>query len=124
MKRALILITALITCTTFSAQAEQPALSNDASYIAASRCLAYANLPQLQSDAGDYAALRSAAEHYNWRDAAMEGRIRSDTRQIRVHADTLAQTEGGLRALRQSRTDSCARFVPSGLVQSDAAPHA
>lgn len=124
MKRTLIAITALITCTALSAQAEQPGIANDSSYIAASRCLAYADLPALQAEAGDYAALRTAVAQYNWRDAAMQGRIRTETRQIRTHGDTLSQTEGGIASLRQNRTSTCARFVPSGLVQSESAPHA
>ena len=60
MKRMLVIVAAFAVLAPLAANAQER--MSDSRYLAASRCLAYADLEQLQSDPADFSALREAAE--------------------------------------------------------------
>jgi hypothetical protein len=109
MKHLLVITAALVVLTPLAAHAQER--MSDARYLAANRCLAYAELGELQGDAVDFGALRSAVEVGN-RERTIVSQVRQNTRAIRARATTLSAEE-----LRQRRNDACAGFAERGLVQ-------
>jgi hypothetical protein len=118
MKRLFTIALALAALTPLTAQAQER--MSDARFISAQRCLAYSDVPQLQSDGVDFTALREAADS-GGRDGSIIARTRETTRQVRSSARWLAQSDGGLTELRGRRDSACARFVERGLVQHNGA---
>ena len=115
MKRILTIAVALATLTSFSASAADARMS-DARYLAASRCLAYADLPELQSDRGNFDALRAAAA-VGFRSSSVVSDARENATRIRATARRLGSMQTGPQQLREERGAACAGFVAGGLVQ-------
>lgn len=84
---------------------------SDARFLAANRCLAYADLQQLQGDGANFDALREATATGN-RERTVHAQVRQSTRSIRARANTLNADE-----LRAGRDSACASFTERGLVQ-------
>lgn len=117
MKRILIAAAALATLAASSAANAEPTRLSDWAFTSASHCLAYAELPQLQSDPVSITALREAVS-YN-RNARPLGVVNSAshyTAQVRAEAASADVTE-----LRQRRDQLCEGFVRGGLVQLETA---
>ena len=89
---------------------------SDARYIAASRCLAYADLPQLASDGADFTRLREASETGR-RTREIVAQAQENARRTRVTARSWGEDERSVQQLRQPREDACTGFVETGLVQ-------
>lgn len=117
MKYVLSIALALTTLTPLAANAQER--MSDTRYMAAQRCLAYADVEQLQGDGFDYTALREAADYGN-RQLMIQTRTREATRQVHASAYRLGSSERALTELRQRRDDACASFVEGGLVQHNA----
>jgi len=116
MKRTItIAALTLSALTPLSAHAQER--MSDARYIAAQRCLAYAELTQLQSDTLDFSALRQAVEP-GYRSSAVASDARENANRVRARANNLATTTDGVQELREQRDQACANFVERGLVQS------
>lgn len=113
MKRSLLLAVVLAATATTPAFAQR---MSDASFIAASRCIAYSDLPQLASDPMDVTALREAMSG-GFRSQAVASQARDHANRVRARAASLAQSEGGIDELRERRDEACANFVERGLVQ-------
>jgi hypothetical protein len=92
---------------------------SDGRYLAASRCLAYADLPELQSDHGNFDGLRAAAA-VGFRSGSVVSDARDNATRIRATASRLGSMETGLQQLREERGAACAGFVAGGLVQLEA----
>jgi hypothetical protein len=114
----LAILLAVAVLAPLSANAQER--MSDARYIAASRCIAYADLPQLQSDPLDITALRTAAST-GYRSQSVASDAQENARRVRVTANGLANSERGVDELRQRRDEACASFVELGLVQHGAA---
>lgn len=114
MKRiiALFAVAALLAPAAAVAQERM----SDARYIAASRCLAYADLPQLASDGADFTRLREATEAGR-RTREIVAEAEENARRTRVTARSWGEDERSVQQLRQRREDACAGFVGTGLVQ-------
>jgi len=91
----------------------------DGRYLAAARCLAYADLPELQSDHGNFDALRAAAA-VGYRSGSVVSDARDSATRIRATAGRLGSMATGLQQLREERSAACAGFVAGGLVQLEA----
>ena len=115
MKRVLSIVVALAALSPFSAHADNSRLS-DARYISASRCLAYADLPELQADPANFTALRAAASA-GFRSGAVVSDARDNAARVRATARRLSGMATGLQQLREERDAACAGFVERGLVQ-------
>jgi hypothetical protein len=109
MKHLLIVTAAAVVLTPLAANAQER--MSDARYLAAQRCLAYADLSQLEGDSANFTGLRSAAE-VGARQRSITAQVRQDTRGIRARATTLSGEE-----LRSRRDEACAGFSDVGLVQ-------
>ncbi|HRP10975.1 MAG TPA: hypothetical protein PLK37_08075 [Terricaulis sp.] len=109
MKQMLVIVAAAMVLTPLAAHAQER--MSDARYLAANRCLAYADLAQLQGDSANFANLREAAAIGN-RERMIATQVRQDTRSIRARASSATGEE-----LRARRDEACARFVDVGLVQ-------
>lgn len=109
MKRMLIVVAAVAVLAPLTAHAQER--MSDARYLAASRCLAYADLEPLQSDPADFTSLRETA-NVGQRPPAIRERARTDVRNIRHIARSLDAAQ-----LRTRREDACAAFAERGLVQ-------
>lgn len=107
--KKVIVVAAIAVLTPLTAYAQER--MSDAQYLAANRCLAYADLEQLQADRANVASLREAVE-VGRRDPAVNAQVRQTARGIRARASTLNADE-----LRSRRNEACAGFVQSGLVQ-------
>jgi hypothetical protein len=118
MKSVLAIVVALATLAPLSANAADARMS-DARYLAASRCLAYSDLPELQSDHGNFDALRAAAA-VGYRSGSVVSDARDNATRIRATARRLSSMETGPQQLREERSAACAGFVAGGLVQLDA----
>ncbi|MFZ2030879.1 MAG: hypothetical protein WAU68_11260 [Vitreimonas sp.] len=118
MKRILSIVVALAALAPFSANAADARMS-DARYLAASRCLAYADLPELRSDPGNFSALRAAAA-LGFRSSSVASDARDNAARIRATARRLSNMETGPQQLREERSAACAGFVAGGLVQLEA----
>jgi len=116
MKRAVILAATLAFAAVAAPAFAQSERMSDASYIAASRCIAYSDLPQLESDPVDVGALRQAMSG-GFRSSSVASETRDEARRVRATANSIARSERGIDELRQRRDDACARFVERGLVQ-------
>lgn len=84
---------------------------SDAAFLAANRCLAFAELRQLEGDGANFTALRDAAEARR-RPPAITDQVRQINRATRARANTLSIEE-----LRSRRNEACERFSTQGLVQ-------
>lgn len=117
----------LVFAALFLAAAVAPLAANaeerlsDARYISASRCLAYADLPQLQSDGADFTALRAAVDA-GFRSSTIRSQVRQEAQRIRVNASSSANRRNSVEDLRESRDQACASFVERGLVQLNVTP--
>ncbi|WP_135210893.1 hypothetical protein [Vitreimonas flagellata] len=109
MKRMFLIAAALIIATPLSAHAQER--MSDARYLAANRCLAYAELDQLQADGANFSALRDAADA-GGRLGSVRAEARTQARDIRARANGANVDE-----LRERRDETCASFVQHGLVQ-------
>jgi len=114
MKRLVTIVVSLAALAPVAAHAQER--MSDARYIAAQRCLAYAELPQLQSDPLDVSALREAADA-GFRSQTVSSQTRDATRRVRVTANRIGVNEAGLTELRGYRDEACTGFVERGLVQ-------
>ena len=114
MKRiiALFAVAALLAPAAALAQERM----SDARYIAASHCLAYADLPQLASDGADFTRLREATETGR-RAREIVAEAQENARRTRVTARSWGDSERSVQQLRQRREDACGGFVETGLVQ-------
>jgi hypothetical protein len=113
MKRMFLIAAALIIAAPLSAHAQER--MSDARYLAAHRCLAYADLEQFQADSGNFSALREAADA-GGRLGSVRSEARTQARDIRVRANGASVDE-----LRERRDQACAGFVERGLVQLNGA---
>jgi hypothetical protein len=90
---------------------------SDGQYLAASRCIAYAQLAQLSGDALNVSALQEAVEAY--RASSM---IRSSARRIAQDVNREASRAGegaeSVGSLRTARDEACSDFAASGLIQA------
>jgi hypothetical protein len=90
---------------------------SDGQYLAASRCVAYAQLPQLSGDAVNVSALQEAVEAN--RTSSM---IRSSARRIAQDVGREASRAGegaeGVASLRSARDEACSDFAASGLIEA------
>jgi hypothetical protein len=118
MKKFLITAVLVSTLTPLSAHAQER--MSDARYIAAQHCLAYADLEQLRSDPIDFSALREAVAP-GYRSSAVTADARDTANRVRARAGLLANANGGMEELRDSREQACARFVERGLVHNSGA---
>lgn len=109
MKHLVITVAAVAVLAPLAANAQER--MSDARYLAASRCLAYADLEQLQSDPADFSSLREAADA-GQRQRAIRERARESARDIRLAARSLDAEQ-----LRDRRDQDCAGFIERGLVQ-------
>jgi len=93
----------------------EPQHLNGSDYLAASRCIAYADLPQLKADLYDVSSLREAVAQP--RLSTLRGRAADEAFGIRVLSrDT--QGDGGVAFLRRERDQACWSFQHNGLVQA------
>jgi hypothetical protein len=114
MKRTLALFAVLATLAPLAAHAEDH--MSDGRYLAASRCLAYADVSALQGGS-DFTALRNAT-NAGFRNPAIISRARDEARTIRARADALASSgDRGMTTLQQRRDDACSSFSEQGLVR-------
>lgn len=109
MKQILIVVAAAVVLAPLAAAAQER--MSDARYLSAQRCLAYADLSQLQGDSSNFTGLRSAAE-VGSRERSISTQVRQDTRAIRARA-----TNASVEELRTRRDEACASFSEVGLVQ-------
>lgn len=84
---------------------------SDGRYLSANRCLAFAELNQLQGDGSDFTALRQASE-IGRRDPVISDQVRQITRQTRARARSLSAEQ-----LQSRRSEACDRFAAEGLVR-------
>ncbi len=84
---------------------------SDAGFLAANRCLAFAELRQLEGDGANFSALRDATDARR-RPPAITEQVRQINRSTRARATTLSVEE-----LRDRRNEACERFQTQGLVQ-------
>jgi len=119
MKRVISIVAALAALMPLPANAAGDRMS-DARYISATRCLAYADLPELQSDPANFGALRSATQT-GWRSSAVASDARDNAARVRATARRLSGMQTGLQQLREERDAACAGFVQQGLVQLESA---
>jgi hypothetical protein len=117
MKRLLTIVVALAVLAPFTASAAGDRMS-DARYISATRCLAYADLPELQSDPANFSALRTATAA-GFRSSSVVSDARDNAARVRATARRLSGMETGLQQLREERDAACASFVERGLVQME-----
>jgi hypothetical protein len=115
MKRTLAILALVSALAPLTAHAEDARMS-DARYIAASRCLAYAELPQLQADGADFTRLR-AASTIGHRSRDIVSQAADEARRTRITAHSWGDSDRSVTQLRERRDDACAGFVHSGLVQ-------
>ena len=118
MKRILTIVVALATLAPYSANATDTRMT-DARYLAASRCLAYSDLPELQTDRGNFDALR-AATAVGFRSSSVVSDAREYAARVRATARRLGGMQTGPQQLREERGAACAGFVTGGLVQLEA----
>ena len=109
MKRMLFIIAAAAALAPLSANAQER--MSDARYLAANRCLAYADLDQLQSDGVSFVALREAAS-VGSRERSIATQVRENARSVRARA-----TSASVEELRRRRDEACASFAERGLVR-------
>jgi len=121
MKKHLITIAVMVSSLTpLSAQAQAQAQETmtDARFVAATRCIAYADHRALTSDAPNVDALRQAVRYHDGRAdpvaIARADEVKRDVRRER------ARDEAETAALREARDRACASFVTQGLVQAGA----
>lgn len=115
MKKHLITIAVMVSALApFSAHAQEA--MTDARFVAATRCIAYADHRALESDAPNVDALRGAVRYHDGRAdpvaLARADEVKRDVRRQR------ARDESEAAALRDARDRACASFVTQGLVQA------
>jgi hypothetical protein len=114
MLRTLVVTFALAAAHVSALAAER---ISDASYVAASRCAAYAELPQLASDGLDVTHLREAlAVDRGTRANFLRDNAREAERRVRIEA----QRSNNADLLRIRRDSTCAPFVARGLASRGA----
>lgn len=109
MKQILIVVAAAVVLAPLAAAAQER--MSDARYLAANRCLAYADLTALQGDSANFTGLREAAR-VGVREPTINTQVRQNTRSIRARASNASVEE-----LRTRRDEACASFTAVGLVQ-------
>ena len=119
MKRVFSIVVALAVLAPLAANAEEGRMS-DGRYLAASRCLAYADLPELQSDHANFDGLRAAVA-VGYHSGSVVSDARDTTTRIRATARRLSSMETGMQQLREERDAACTGFVQRGLVQLETA---
>lgn len=119
MKRVLLIAAAMAVLAPLAANAENSRMG-DGRYLAASQCLAYADLPELQSDGANFSALRAAAA-VGFHSSSVVSQARENATRVRATARRLAGMNNGLQQLRDERETACSGFVQQGLVQIEAA---
>jgi hypothetical protein len=122
VKHLVSIVVAIAALAPLSANAESSRMS-DGRYLAASRCLAYSDLPELQSDGANFSALRTAAD-FGFRSGTIVSEARDNATRLRAQARRLSGMNNGLQQLREERDAACAGFAQQGLVQLEGAPHA
>ena len=95
----------------------------DASYLSASRCVAYAQLPQLSGDGVDVSTLSADIAAYNTV-PIIESRARGLARDARLAGRRAGDDPRDVATLRDRRDDACAGFVATGMIQAGATPPA
>jgi hypothetical protein len=115
MKRILSIVVALAAIAPLAAHAENARMS-DARFLAASRCLAYADLPELHGDQANYSGLRTAAA-VGFHGGSVGSDARDEASRVRATARRLGSMDHGLEQLRGERNAACSSFVDGGLVQ-------
>lgn len=113
MRRTLIVIAALLV-TPAAAMAQTERMS-DARYLTASRCIAYAELPQLGGDSFNVSALKQALNG-QYRHPVIRDRAEETARNVRRSGARAGDDERAVSNLRADRDESCAAFVPTGMV--------
>lgn len=116
MKATYLTAALLLISTAFPAFAETERMS-DGRYMAASRCVAYAQLPQLSNDGFDIAPLAEAVDDARPSYMASQ-RADSDARDVRLAGRRAGDNAGDIERLRIRRDEVCADFVSSGLLQA------
>lgn len=120
MKRMFLITVAALIATPFAAHAQER--MSDSRFVAASRCLAYADHEALASDAPNVEALRQAVRDNTSRASAV-ARARADEVEDRVKGLRVRSDER-LQRLREDRATACAAFVAQGLVQMNSSNRA
>lgn len=117
MKACFAVAAIFLISASIPALAEEERMS-DGRYIAASRCLAYTQLPQLSGDTSS-AALNQAvdAQHPN---ARASERANAEARDVRLAGRRAGDDAEKIQLLRARRDEACAGFVESGLLQAAA----
>lgn len=90
----------------------------DGRFLAASRCVAYADVQQLEADVTDFTAPRTAVTVGN-RHQVIRQRAENEAGAIHRNARRAAETDLGLAQLRARRASACEPFVQSGHVRLD-----
>jgi hypothetical protein len=115
MLRTLVVTFALAALPVAALAAER---ISDASYVTASRCVAYAELPQLASDGLDVTHLREALEvNEGGRAPFLRDNAREVERRVRIEARRSENAD----LLRMRRDTVCAPFVARGLASTQGA---
>lgn len=109
MKRLFMIAAVCVALSPLAANAQER--MSDTAYLSANRCLAYADLPALQSDPVNFTSLREAV-NTGTGDFDIRARAREFERSLRVRARVTGADE-----LRERREEACSGFVESGLVQ-------
>lgn len=119
MKASFIVAAALLISASVPAFAQTEERMSDGRYIAASRCLAYAELSQLSGDTFNTVALKTAFDSQNPTSGARQraGEETSDAQRAGRRAGDNAIS---VEMLRSRRNAACEGFVATGLVQASA----
>ncbi|MES1199606.1 MAG: hypothetical protein ABUS48_06470 [Pseudomonadota bacterium] len=120
MKLAYLVAASLLLATPLPSFADEAPLS-DASFLAASHCLAYADLPALHSDAANFDALRTAMSNSKEHSQLIKNTAMNDAMSVRVRAGAMARRDSTRTELRAQRASACGQFVQNGLVQLETA---
>lgn len=118
MKASFIIAASLMITASFPAFAQTERMS-DGRYIAASRCVAYAELPQLSEDIFDYSSLKAAIDDQRVSSLIRE-RVRDNHRDAVLASQRAGDNAVAISDLRVRRDAACSNFVSSGLVQAGA----
>ncbi|HWA01094.1 MAG TPA: hypothetical protein VG841_12345 [Caulobacterales bacterium] len=120
MKLAYLIAASLLLATPINAFADEQPLS-DAGYLAASHCLAYADLPALRTDTINVGALRDAVAKSTGHSRLIKDTAANDARSVRISAGAMPRTDATREQLRAQRSQACGQFVANGLVQLETA---
>ncbi|MDX2276218.1 MAG: hypothetical protein NW206_12275 [Hyphomonadaceae bacterium] len=118
MKAKFIIAASLLAAASFPAFAQTEPMT-DGRYMAASRCVAYAQLAQLQGDGFDISPLAQAVDDARPNYMA-EQRADSEASDIRRAGRRAGDNAGAIQILRERRDEACAGFVSNGTLQAAA----